>query len=1280
MLSKILSYFKGDRKYFSIVFFILALIFVVGLITPNIVERKKDNWDSELSNRIMEIDSGISSLISEKESNLISVKNQIKDELHQTFVNTDYEYGNLISIVNQQSYDDYSIGVVAPNGKIIAWSYQIAIKQEEIFPFVYPINEVHFFNSPLVTYMTLIDTLILHGDRFYLLVSEPIEKHYSLQNKYYKQISLSDELSARFNTLFTVYYDPYTQPSKDGRIHSVILLNSEKSKIGLASFFKPSLNFEITEIQETATRIQVLLLVMGLIFLTFGIKSDFRTIKWRTLRLFSLIVYLTLIRFVLFWSAFPARFIDGPLVDSSNFSSVFAGGLVKSPIEFFVTSVFLLIIGLKFFQYTVEYFKQKSSNRFVLLKIIITPLLAIITFYTIRGLSASIKSVVFDSTIRYFKEPDLIPSLPALIMNLNILLLGLASVSVLTGFLLLIGKYLRLLNADKPAVRFVIFFIIIQSGCFIFFQQQAEPLITAFMHFAFISLIFIIIALITFKQKNLSVKIIYSSLIASVIVISMLNYFNLELERRSLKVIAYEVNRTNKDLISYLVEETLRNSLQSERLVNSLSKLNANYDSEVFIAWSKSSLQRESLSSVLLLFDRNFKLLGRFSVGFDEAIDYTKLWGRRGDKNISISEIETSSQSGVSFAGVVPVENNNVIAGYIAVAAKFSIENLGASEFPDFLESNKAALGSVVDLNSVRIFEYSDSKLLRFKGNIFPSKEQREQIFKVELSPDGDSWANISFYGEDYITYILKTNYDGVDRTTVVAIKEKEITWSLYNFFKIFIVHSIFILILVGVLLLFRIIKLKYTFRTRLLAAFLLVSIIPIVALAVYNREVVRERTSTAILNELSKQSEYLENHIRAQRQKHPGRDFFTAFENAGKELNIAFTIYENSDRLYSSRKEFFDNRLIPGKLKSEVHYNLNYLSYSEALTQESINNYFYDAYYRKIDFGSTSFILGVNDAFNKIELFYSPVDADVFLFGIYSFAVIIITLLSTLFANQISSPIRQLTRATNAVAQGDLNVQLENKEKGELKELLDGFNAMTNELQKNQNDIAELERENAWKEMAKQVAHEIKNPLTPMKLSVQQLVAAYNDKKSEFDEILKKLSQAILNQIENLSLIASEFSSFAKMPSLKLEEFDIIPVIKDTVHLFGEEEAKIKFTTDADKVIVESDNSQIRRMLINLIRNSIQAKANGIVVKLFLEDKFVVIDVSDNGNGIAPANQNRIFEANFTTKDKGLGLGLKLIKRFLENTGGEISLVSSDLQGTLFRIRISAKSTIQKI
>ncbi|MCW8809549.1 MAG: ATP-binding protein [Ignavibacteriaceae bacterium] len=1276
MKNKISEYLKGDRKYFAIVFFILLLIFFVGLISPVLIEKERSDWDKELSDKILEIENGVKAVLSGKENRLVETKNRIKNELHKTLITTDYEYGDLISLANSEINKDYSVEVVAPNGKIIAWNNIIAIKQEEIFPFVYPLNEVHFFNSPLITYLNIIDTVKVQSDIFYLLISSPIEKNYSLQNKFFNEVSFSEELANRFNTLFNVYYDPYSQPSKDGRVHSIILLNSNKSKIGMVSFFKPSLNFEVSQIEETSTQIQILLLVIGLIFLTLGLKSDFQTIKWKSVRFIVLIIYLSALRFLFFLAGFPSRFLDGPLVDPSYFSSTFAWGIVKTPIEFIVTNIFLLIIGLKFFQYILIYSREKKSNRFFIIKIISSPLIALIAFGTLRGLAASIKSVIFDSTIRYFKEPDLIPSFPAVVMNLNVLIFGLASIFVIISLILLIGKFTKLIGEDTSVTKFIILFILIQIFCLIFFLYQSEPLITPLMCIAFISLIFFVIASIAFRKKNISIIVVYSSLIASVITISMLNYFNLELERRSLKVIAFEVNRANRELLSYLVDETLRNSFKNERLVSSLYKLNSNFDSEAFLTWSKSSLQRESLSSEILIFNRNFSVLGRFNVGLDENIDYVKLLNKN-EEGINVEEIK-SSDNGVSFAGIVPVKNNNITSGYVAVAANFNIENLGAPEFPDFLESNKAALGSVIDLSLVKIFEYSDGKVIQVRGNIFPSKEQNEQIFKVKLSPDNDGWANISLYGEDYITYILKTDVEGVSKTTAVSIKDKEITWSLYNFFKIFIIHSIFILIFVILLIMFRSLRLKYSFRTKLLGAFLLISIIPIVALAVYNREVVLERTNSAIFNELSRRSGYLENHMKAQKDKYPERSPLSIFENTGRESRIAFNIYDNSDMIYSSRREYYDNGLMTSKLKSDAHYNLNYLSYREYLTEESINNYKYDAYFRKINIDNKNFIIGVNDAFNKIELFYSPVDADVFLFGVYSFAVLIITILSTLFANQISSPIRKLTRATNAVAQGDLSVQLQNKEKGELKELFEGFNAMTNELQKNQNDIAELERENAWKEMAKQVAHEIKNPLTPMKLSVQQLVAAFNDKKTDFSETLKKLSQAILNQIDNLSLIASEFSSFAKMPSLKLEEFDLIPVIKDTINIFSDEEVKIEFQPMIKSVIVESDNSQMRRSFINLIRNSLQAQADLIKINLRVENGYIIIEVIDNGKGIALANQSKVFEANFSTKEKGLGLGLKLIKRFLENTNGEIILLSSTNEGTIFKIKIPIKNTLQ--
>ena len=1266
--------FKGDRKFFTIVFFVLIAVFLVGLVTPVIIENKKSNWEEILNIEIKEIEKSTISLFIQKEKVLLQNKNQIKEKLRSTLYATAYNYGELISLLNDESYAEYLLEVIAPNGKIIAWNKNISIKQEDIFPFVYPIDEAHFYSKGLFTHLTVIDTVKIVNDVFYLIVSKPVEKHYSLQNKFYSELSLKEELSEKFGTRFELIYNPYTQSSKDGRIYSFSLLNNKKNKIGTVSFFKPLLNVEISSIKDQSNKLQVLLLVGALFFLSLGLRREFLSIRLLSVRLIVMIIYCSIFRIILFWIGFPSRFLEGELVDPSYFSSTFAWGLVKTPIEAFITNIFLIVIGITIYRYAFKYYFEISKDRFRLLKLFLTPLLALLMFYTLRGLGASIKSIIFDSTIRYFKEPDLIPNFPSLLMNLNILLIGLSCVVLIVALLLLIGKFLGLLNL-KPRLSYLIYyFVIVQIACFIFFQFQNEPLITPLMCFIFFSLVFFVLYFHLFKQLNIAVSLVYSSLAAAVITISMLNYFNLELEQRSLKTIAYEVNRSNKDLLNFLVDETLRNSINNERLVNSFYKLDSNYDAEAFIVWSSSALQRESLNSGIILLDRNFKVIGKFSVGYDYEVDFRELFKDKIADPENIEVVEQKSAAGSGFVGIVPVSKNNVVTGYISVVAEFNIENLGAARFPDFLESNKAALGSAVNLNLVKVFEFINGSVSRVYGNLFPSKEQKEEIFSASLTEYNDGWISLSIYGENYLAYLLKTNEDGLAKYTVVSIKEKEIAWSLFNFFKIFIIHSIFILFATFILILFRFIKIEYSFKTKLLIAFLLISIIPIVALAIYNREVVRERSADAIVNELSKRSDYLVNHVRAQIYKHPERNLLLAFENAGKELGIAFSVYENSNQLYSSKDEYYKSGLMEKKLNPDAHFNLNYLSYRDFLLKEKINNYDFNAYYRKIDFSGTALIIGVNDALNKIELSYSPLEADIFLFGIYAFALLVIIFVSTLFANQISLPIRRLTKATEAVAQGDLSVNIENKERGEVKDLFDGFNQMTAELQKNQVEIAELERENAWKEMAKQVAHEIKNPLTPMKLSMQQLIAAFNDKKENFEDTLKKLSQAVLNQIENLSLIASEFSSLAKMPSLNIEKFNIIPVIMDTVNLFSDEKAEIQFSATEKPVVIEGDKSQIRRMVINLIRNSIQADASLIEIRIKKEDANAVLEIMDNGTGIPLEFQQRIFDANFTTKDKGLGLGLKLIKRFLESIKGEIILLESSDSGTTFRIRIPIK------
>jgi signal transduction histidine kinase len=202
------------------------------------------------------------------------------------------------------------------------------------------------------------------------------------------------------------------------------------------------------------------------------------------------------------------------------------------------------------------------------------------------------------------------------------------------------------------------------------------------------------------------------------------------------------------------------------------------------------------------------------------------------------------------------------------------------------------------------------------------------------------------------------------------------------------------------------------------------------------------------------------------------------------------------------------------------------------------------------------------------------------------------------------------------------------------------------------------------------------------MKLAIQQLVASYGDKKEEFESVLRKLSQSVLNQIESLSQIATEFSSFAKMPSIRIESFDITSVVNDIINLFADESIEISVEYENESLTIEADQSQFKRMIINMIRNSIQAEAGRILIKVSEQNGMINLLISDNGNGISQEIQNKIFESNFTTKDKGMGLGLKLSKRFLEQIQGDIKLVHSSAGKTefLILIPISSKTNIQPV
>ena len=244
-------------------------------------------------------------------------------------------------------------------------------------------------------------------------------------------------------------------------------------------------------------------------------------------------------------------------------------------------------------------------------------------------------------------------------------------------------------------------------------------------------------------------------------------------------------------------------------------------------------------------------------------------------------------------------------------------------------------------------------------------------------------------------------------------------------------------------------------------------------------------------------------------------------------------------------------------------------------------------------------------------------------------------------------------------------------KASSEIEILVEAYNHMIDELGESAAKLAKSEREQAWREMAKQVAHEIKNPLTPMRLTVQSFERRFDPTDDKAKEKLKEFSQTLIQQIDVMSSIASAFSDFAKMPTQKKEQLDVISVVKFALDIFSER--YIKYYPQEKELHANLDKTQLIRVITNLVKNAIQAvnvEENPLIeVKVFSEDLNIKITVSDNGKGISDDLKDLIFEPKFTTKSSGMGLGLGMIRNIIEAYKGAISFTSKEGLGTVFTV-----------
>lgn len=401
---------------------------------------------------------------------------------------------------------------------------------------------------------------------------------------------------------------------------------------------------------------------------------------------------------------------------------------------------------------------------------------------------------------------------------------------------------------------------------------------------------------------------------------------------------------------------------------------------------------------------------------------------------------------------------------------------------------------------------------------------------------------------------------------------------------------------------------------------------------------------------------------------------------NQFAEANSSFlNLYDTKGNLVlTSLGRMYEFGILGKKMPPTAYIYLNLMQKSEFLNPaEKIGNFKYAAAYAPIRDAQSKTIAYIGlpyyaneaDYQAKMGLFINT------LINIYALVFVLIGVLAVFLANQITSPLTFIQESIRRTKLGQKNQPIVWHRQDEIGSLIKEYNKMISALELSATKLAKSERESAWREMAKQVAHEIKNPLTPLKLGVQLLEKSWKEKDPNFERKFESFNRSFVEQIDSLATIASEFSNFAKMPDTKLEHLALLPVIEQAIAVFNTSDRIeiVVFNRANRDIVIMGDKDQILRTFNNLLKNAIEASEHNhkCVIKVSISNDEIdaYIDVEDNGKGIDESLHKNIFVPNFTTKSSGTGLGLAFVKQAVENAGGTVKFTSTINKGTIFNL-----------
>ena len=645
-----------------------------------------------------------------------------------------------------------------------------------------------------------------------------------------------------------------------------------------------------------------------------------------------------------------------------------------------------------------------------------------------------------------------------------------------------------------------------------------------------------------------------------------------------------------------------------------------------------------------------------------------------------------------NYFAILPVAKKNRSLGTMVIELNSKPVQQFVS-FPDLIVDNQEKLEDEFKAYSYAF--YNDNKLSSQSGNYLydiTNINLKGKLKKYILKTTGSNNKEWYSYFTSYSHYIYKPS----ERNLIVVSKEENTLFynvtSITFFFVLFLAFGAAVVLVRWLWLRIKIFNIKNNrvgwsfkinfdlvlYKTRIQFSMIFAVVVTLLVVGFITFFSIstqyQNQQDKTIRDKINKIAAAFEKGQLAKYLTHVNEESQVEFNNFADAFSADLTLYDlKGAELINTQPKIYESGLQARRMNARAFINLNKLQKSEFVNDEIIGKLSYKAVYVPLRSGVETV------AYLQLPYFSNETDYKErigsllnIMINVYALVFIAIGLFAVIIARQITAPLNFIQYSLSNTMYGQKNEPIKWERNDEIGALVKEYNKMISALENSAQKLAQSERESAWREMAKQVAHEIKNPLTPLKLGLQLLDKSWKDKDPKFDQKFERFSKSFVEQIESLSSIASEFSAFAKMPDTRIVRINIFEILSQVVIIFREmDNIKIMYNPPEEPFIINADRDQLLRCFNNLLKNAIEATPSdrqGIIdINYLLTSKNILLTIKDNGQGIPESLREKIFEPNFTTKSSGTGLGLAFVKNSIENAGGKVWFETILGEGTTF-------------